>query len=82
MSATAMADIDASKQLRRAVIASTVGTTIEWYDFFLHTLEPSLHFAGPNLILPKLVESHHSAPFDCFVLVGHSEPHLQGGRKL
>jgi hypothetical protein len=21
-------------QLRRAVIASTIGTTIEWYDFF------------------------------------------------
>ncbi len=23
-------------QLRRAVIASTVGTTIEWYDFLLY----------------------------------------------
>lgn len=22
-------------QLRRAVIAGTIGTTIEWYDFFL-----------------------------------------------
>ena len=26
------------RQLRRAVIASTVGTTIEWYDFFLYSL--------------------------------------------
>ena len=25
---------DHSKQLRKAVIASTIGTTIEWYDFF------------------------------------------------
>jgi hypothetical protein len=24
-----------SAQLRKAVIASTVGTAIEWYDFFL-----------------------------------------------
>ena len=24
-------------QLRRAVIASTVGTAIEWYDFFLYS---------------------------------------------
>ena len=27
---------EARRQLRRAVIASTVGTTIEWYDFFLY----------------------------------------------
>src|SRR5438105_15572207 len=25
------------RQLRRAVIASTVGSTIEWYDFFLYS---------------------------------------------
>jgi hypothetical protein len=25
-----------SRQLRRALIASTVGTTIEWYDFLLY----------------------------------------------
>jgi len=25
------------KQLRRALIASTIGTTIEWYDFFLYS---------------------------------------------
>ena len=25
-------------QLRRAVIASTVGTTIEWYDFLLYSV--------------------------------------------
>jgi hypothetical protein len=25
-----------SAQLRRAVVASTIGTSIEWYDFFLY----------------------------------------------
>ena len=27
-----------SRQLRKAVIASTTGTTIEWYDFFIYAL--------------------------------------------
>jgi len=29
-------DAEHSSQLRKAVIASTIGTTIEWYDFFLY----------------------------------------------
>jgi metabolite-proton symporter len=33
------------KQLRRAVIASTVGTAIEWYDFFLYSTVTGLVFA-------------------------------------
>ena len=33
-----------SAQLRRAVIASTVGTTIEWYDFFLYGTAAGLVF--------------------------------------
>src|SRR5262245_28688129 len=33
------------RQLLRAVIASTVGTTIEWYDFFLYSLASGLVFA-------------------------------------
>src|SRR5438477_10947071 len=32
-------------QLRRAVIASTVGTAIEWYDFFLYSAVTGLVFA-------------------------------------
>jgi MFS family permease len=32
-------------QLRRAVIASTIGTTIEWYDFFLNSTVTGLVFA-------------------------------------
>jgi metabolite-proton symporter len=38
-------------QRRRAVIASTVGTTIEWYDFFLYNTAASLIF--PALFFPK-----------------------------
>ncbi len=33
-------------QQRRAVIASTVGTTIEWYDFFLYGTAAALVFPG------------------------------------
>src|SRR5918912_455510 len=38
-------------QLRRAVIASTIGTTIEWYDFFLYSTVTGLVFA--KLFFPK-----------------------------
>jgi len=31
--------------LLRAVVASTVGTTIEWYDFFLYSTVTGLVFA-------------------------------------
>jgi len=34
-----------ARQLRRAVIASTVGTAIEWYDFFLYSTVTGLVFA-------------------------------------
>jgi MFS family permease len=36
---------------RRAVVASTVGTTIEWYDFFLYGTASALVF--PALFFPK-----------------------------
>jgi len=42
---------DAAQQLRRAVIAATVGTTIEWYDFFLYSIVTGLVFA--KLYFPK-----------------------------
>src|SRR3984957_9609684 len=32
----ALSETEHSAQLRKAVIASTVGTAIEWYDFFLY----------------------------------------------
>src|ERR1700726_1810761 len=36
---------DHRRQLRRAVIASTIGTTIEWYDFLLYSIVTGLVFA-------------------------------------
>ena len=45
------AGLDQRAQLRRAVIASTVGTTIEWYDFFLYSIVTGLVFA--KLFFPK-----------------------------
>jgi len=39
------------RQLRRAVIASTIGTTIEWYDFFIYGTVTGLVFA--KLYFPK-----------------------------
>jgi metabolite-proton symporter len=41
----AAATADDRIQLRRAVIASTIGTTIEWYDFFLYSTVTGLVFA-------------------------------------
>jgi metabolite-proton symporter len=41
-------------QVRRAVVASTVGTSIEWYDFFLYG-------TAAALVFPKLFFPHSSA---------------------
>ncbi|MFG1604395.1 MFS transporter [Actinoplanes sp. NPDC049265] len=43
--------MDAAANRRRAVVASTVGTTIEWYDFFLYNTAASLIF--PALFFPN-----------------------------
>src|SRR5438445_685800 len=39
------------RQLRRAVVASTIGTAIEWYDFFLYSTVTGLVFA--RLYFPR-----------------------------
>src|SRR5689334_8891837 len=41
----ALSELEHGVQLRRAVIASTIGTTIEWYDFFLYSTVTGLVFA-------------------------------------
>src|SRR5471030_2739178 len=41
---TAAAELARKRQLRAAVIASTIGTTIEWYDFFLYSTVTGLVF--------------------------------------
>ncbi|HLW23280.1 MAG TPA: MFS transporter, partial [Steroidobacteraceae bacterium] len=39
-----LAEAEHGAQLRKAVIASTIGTTIEWYDFFLYGTAAGLVF--------------------------------------
>jgi MFS family permease len=39
-----LGDADTARHARRAVIASTVGTMIEWYDFYLYGLAAALVF--------------------------------------
>src|SRR3989440_11638117 len=51
ISAAGMSEDEHRAQLRRAVIASTVGTTIEWYDFLLYGQVSGLVF-GP-LFFPQ-----------------------------
>jgi len=46
-----MSESEHKAQLRRAVIASTVGTTIEWYDFLLYGTVTALVFG--KLFFPK-----------------------------
>src|SRR5947207_7954706 len=46
-----LSEADHRAQLRRAVIASTVGTTIEWYDFLLYGTVTGLVFG--KLFFPK-----------------------------
>jgi MFS family permease len=44
-------EAERARQLRRAVIAATIGTTIEWYDFFLYSTASGLVFA--RLFFPE-----------------------------
>jgi MFS family permease len=47
----AISDAEHGRQLRRAVLASTIGTAIEWYDFFLYSTVTGLVFA--QLYFPR-----------------------------
>jgi MFS family permease len=40
-----LSEVEHRKQLNRAVIASAIGSTIEWYDFFLYSTVTGLVFA-------------------------------------
>ena len=46
-----LSEAEHQRQLRRAVVASTVGTAIEWYDFFLYSVVTGLVFA--KLFFPE-----------------------------
>ena len=45
IASSALSEVEHSRQLRRAVVASTVGTIIEAYDFLLYVLVAPLVFA-------------------------------------
>jgi MFS family permease len=40
-----LSEAEHGRHLRRAVLASTIGTAIEWYDFFLYSIVTGLVFA-------------------------------------
>jgi hypothetical protein len=46
--AAPLSDHDHQVQLRRAVVASTVGTAIEWYDFSAQAAPAGRAFAGSD----------------------------------
>jgi MFS family permease len=46
-----LSDSQHSAELRKAVVAATVGTTIEWYDFFIYGTAAGLVF--PKLFFPQ-----------------------------
>src|SRR5690348_14418399 len=52
--ATPLSQSEHDAQLRRAVVASTIGTAIEWYDFFLYG-------TAAGLIFGKLFFPHEDA---------------------
>ncbi len=54
MSSSTTSVTNPNNQRRRAVIASTVGTSIEWYDFFLYGTAAALIF--PKLFFPNSSE--------------------------
>ena len=54
IAASHLSDTEHSRQLRRALVASTVGTLIEWYDFLLYGTVTALVFG--KLFFP------HSSP--------------------
>ena len=45
MIAAPLSEVEHRRHLRRAVLAATVGTAIEWYDFFLYSTVTGLVFA-------------------------------------
>ncbi|MBY0509420.1 MAG: MHS family MFS transporter [Rhodospirillaceae bacterium] len=46
-----LSDAQHKKEMTKAVIASTIGTAIEWYDFFLYSIATGLVFA--HLYFPQ-----------------------------
>jgi MFS family permease len=54
--------LEQRSQVRKAAVASTVGTTIEWYDFFLYNTAAALIF--PTLFFPS--SSNYAGQLESF----------------
>ncbi len=50
------------RQVRKAALASTIGTTIEWYDYFLYGTAAALVF--PEVFFPN--SSHYVGTLESF----------------
>jgi MFS family permease len=60
--AAAAGTAEQRRQVRKAALASTVGTTIEWYDYFLYGTAAALVF--PDVFFPH--SSHYVATLESF----------------
>jgi hypothetical protein len=70
MSADATSSPLVRTQRLRAIVASTVGTTIEWYDFFLYGIMSALVF-------PKVFFPGHTACSG--ILLSYGTMRVRGG---
>ncbi len=59
---TATGTAEHRRQVRKAALASTVGTTIEWYDYFLYGTASALVF--PSVFFPH--QSHYVGQLESF----------------
>ena len=67
-----LSEADHHSQLRRAIIASTIGTTIEWYDFLLHS---QLSSHDTTRQIRSLALRKHLLFFDFYHHVGNCQRH-------
>src|SRR6516165_4879982 len=72
-----LSELEHRVQLRRAVIASTIGTTIEWYDFFLYSTVTGLVFA--KLYFPESDPLVGTLQAFAIYAVGFCRPSGRGG---
>ena len=64
-------------QVRRALVASTVGTSIEWYDFFLYGTAAALVF--PKLFFPD--SNHYAGVLASFAIYADNRAPIAGFAK-
>ena len=82
MSATGTDEALRRSQVRRALVARTVGTSIEWYDFFLYgtaaaLVFPKLFFPGASNYAGVLASLAAAAMNPSVVSGDHADVHLE-----